>query len=195
MENPGETLKRIRIEKKLPLRIVAADLEIDKAILSKIERGERNATREQLLKLARYFSLNEDDLYVAWLSNKLIFGLGDDTLAAQALQVAEEKVAYAAFIKTDRIELLEKLKQEIKKYVGIKKAWIYGSFARGDDGPKSDVDIAIESEVNFSYFDLAEVQYNLEQMLSRKIDMGFIDSFKPYVFENVKNDLKLIYEK
>jgi hypothetical protein len=125
----------------------------------------------------------------------MIVEIGDDKLALKALQVAEEKVDYATFKKTNKIELLEKIKQEIKNFVGIKKAWIYGSFSRGDDGPKSDIDVAILAEENFSYFDLADVQYNLEQNLSKKVDVGFIDSFKPYIFENIKNDLELIYEK
>jgi len=46
----------------LPLRTVAAWLDIDQAILSKIEREQRNASREQVVKLAIYFKVKEDDL-------------------------------------------------------------------------------------------------------------------------------------
>jgi predicted nucleotidyltransferase len=77
----------------------------------------------------------------------------------------------------------------------MRTAWIYGSFSRGDDGPKSDVDVAIQADENFSYFDLAEVQNLLEQRINRKVDVGFIDSFKPYILEHVKLDLQLIYER
>jgi predicted nucleotidyltransferase len=77
----------------------------------------------------------------------------------------------------------------------IQKAWIYGSFARGDDGPKSDIDIAFQSDDQFSYFDLAEIQYNLEKVVNRKVDVGFIETFKPDIFEHVQPDLKLIYER
>ncbi len=62
-------------------------------------------------------------------------------------------------------------------------------------GPHSDIDIAIKTEENFSYFDLAEIQHKLENLLKRKVDIGFIDSFKPYIFKNLKKDLKLIYER
>ena len=180
---------------ELPLRTVAAFLDIDQAILSKIERGQRNANREQVVKLAAYFTVKESDLLIAWLSDKLVNEVADETLALQALQVAEEKIAYTAFLKVDRKKLLRQLKKGVTKFPKIQMAWIYGSFSREDDGPQSDIDIAIKAEEDFSYFDLAEIQYHLESVLKRKIDIGFIDSFKPYIFENLKNDLKLIYER
>jgi predicted nucleotidyltransferase len=85
-------------------------------------------------------------------------------------------------------------KKKFKKFPQIEKAWIYGSFAREDDGPKSDVDIALQTNATVTYFDLAEIQQQLENSINRKVDVGFIDSFKPYIFEHVKPDLKLIYE-
>jgi HTH-type transcriptional regulator, competence development regulator len=94
MDNLGETIRKLRDEKELPLRTVAAFLDIDQAILSKIERGQRNATREQVVKLAEYFKIEESDLLVSWLSDKLVYEVADEQLALKALQVAEEKVKY-----------------------------------------------------------------------------------------------------
>jgi transcriptional regulator with XRE-family HTH domain len=94
MDNLGETIRKLREEKELPLRTVAAYLDIDQAILSKIERGQRNATREQVLKLAEYFKIKESDLLIAWLSDKLVYEVADEQVALRALQVAEEKVKY-----------------------------------------------------------------------------------------------------
>jgi len=54
MRNLGETIRELREDKELPLRTVAAFLDIDQAILSKIERGQRKPTREQVLTLAGY---------------------------------------------------------------------------------------------------------------------------------------------
>ena len=163
--------------------------------MSKIERGHRKPTREQVVKLAEYFKVKENDLLVAWLSDKLVYEVEYEDLALKALQVAEEKIAYTAFKKINRNEVLKKIRNGIKKFPQIEKAWIYGSLAREDDGPKSDVDIALQTGVSFTYFDLAEVQHQLENSISRKVDVGFIDSFKPYIFEHVKPDLKLIYER
>jgi predicted nucleotidyltransferase len=195
MESLGDIIRKLRESKELPLRTVAAFLDIDQAILSKIERGHRKPTREQVVKLAEYFKVKENDLLVAWLSDKLVYEVEYEDLALKALQVAEEKIAYTAFKKIDRNEVLKKIRKGIKKFPQIEKAWIYGSFAREDDGPKSDVDIALQTGVSFTYFDLAEVQHQLENSISRKVDVGFIDSFKPYIFEHVKPDLKLIYER
>ncbi len=94
MDNLGETIRKLREEKVLPLRTVAAYLDIDQAILSKVERGQRNATREQVIKLAEYFKVKESDLLVSWLSDKLVYEVADEQVAMKALQVAEEKVKY-----------------------------------------------------------------------------------------------------
>ena len=195
MDSFGDNIRKLRENKELPLRTVAAFLGIDQAILSKIERGQRKPTREQVVKLAKYFKVKENDLLVAWLSDKLVYEVEDEEMALKALQVAEEKVAYTAFKKIDRRDTLKKLKNGLKKFPLIEKAWIYGSFAREDDGPKSDVDIALQTNDTFTYFDLAEVQHQLENSINRKIDVGFMDSFKPYILEHVKPDLKLIYER
>jgi len=133
-------------------------------------------------------------LLVAWLSDKLVYEIADEKIALKALQEAEEKLAYKAFKMRDRDSIIEKIKSKMKEYP-IEKAWIYGSFSRNDDTPKSDIDIAIKAKKSFSYFDLAGLQYELEQQIKVKMDVGFIDSFKPYIYENIIDDLKLIYEK
>lgn len=195
MDKLGETLRKLREEKKLPLRTVAAYLNIDQAILSKIERGQRNASRNQVVKLATFFKAEEEHLLVQWLSDKLVYEVEDEDIALKALELAEAKITYKTFIKTDRNEILVKLKKVLTQFDQIEKAWIYGSFSRHEDGPKSDIDIAVQTNNSFSYFDLAEVQFRAEGLVNRKVDIGFIDSFKPYIFEHVKADLKLIYEK
>jgi transcriptional regulator with XRE-family HTH domain len=94
MDSLGETIRKRREDKELPLRTVAAYLDIDQAILSKIERGQRNASREQVVKLARFFKIDETDLLVSWLSDKLVYEVANEDVALKALKVAEEKVKY-----------------------------------------------------------------------------------------------------
>ena len=94
MDNLGETIRKLREEKELPLRTVAAFLDIDQAILSKIERGQRNASRELIVKLAAFFNVNESELLVSWLSDKLVYEVADEEVALKALQLAEEKIKY-----------------------------------------------------------------------------------------------------
>ena len=93
-ETIGGKLRHIREEKKLPLRKVAALLDIDVAILSKMERGERRITKEVVLKLANIYDYNADDLLVSFLSDKILYEIQDEDLGIEALKVAEEKAKY-----------------------------------------------------------------------------------------------------
>jgi len=94
MDSLGDTIRKLREKKELPLRIVAAYLDIDQAILSRIERGQRKPSREQVVKLAEYFKVDENGLLIAWLSDKLVYEVADEQIALKALQVAEEKIKY-----------------------------------------------------------------------------------------------------
>ena len=76
------------------LRQVAAKLDIDTAILSKIERSERKATKEQIIKLAKILDLKEEDLLVQYLSEKILYEIRDEELGQKALKVAERKMKY-----------------------------------------------------------------------------------------------------
>lgn len=90
----GEQLRHLREEKELPLRKVAALLDIDIAILSKMERGERRITKDIVLKLAEIYSYNADELLVSFLSDKILYEIRDEDLGIKALKVAEERVRY-----------------------------------------------------------------------------------------------------
>jgi HTH-type transcriptional regulator, competence development regulator len=94
MDSLGSKVKQLREKQELPLRTVAAYLDIDQAILSKIEHGHRKATREQVLQLAKYFSADEKELLVIWLSDKVAHELKDEDLSKQALKAAGKKVDY-----------------------------------------------------------------------------------------------------
>ena len=94
MNSIGETIRNLRLDKQLPLRTVAAYLDIDQAILSRIERGERKATREHIVKLAQYFNVPENNLLITWLSDKVVYEIADESVAFEVLKVAEEKVKY-----------------------------------------------------------------------------------------------------
>jgi transcriptional regulator with XRE-family HTH domain len=93
-ETIGEKLRNIREEKELPLRKVAALLDIDVAILSKMERGERRITKEVVLKLADIYDYNADELLVSFLSDKILYEIQDEDLGIEALKVAEERAKY-----------------------------------------------------------------------------------------------------
>lgn len=94
METFGEIIKLAREQKELLLRHVAAVMDIDQAIISKFERGERKPTKEQVIKFSKFYHLNEEKLLVAWLSDKVAYEILDEDFAEKALKVAEKKVKY-----------------------------------------------------------------------------------------------------
>jgi transcriptional regulator with XRE-family HTH domain len=62
--------------------------------MSRIERGQRKASREHIIKLAGYFNVDENELLIAWLSDKIVYEVAEENVAFEALKVAEEKVKY-----------------------------------------------------------------------------------------------------
>ena len=90
----SEILKSAREERKIILRKVAAELDIDQSLISKFEKGERKPTKEQLIKLADFYSLPKQDLLINWFADKILYELKDVDYANDILIVAEEKIKY-----------------------------------------------------------------------------------------------------
>ena len=101
-EKLGKKLRRLREEHKLPLRKVAALLDIDVAILSKMERGERKLNKEVVLKLAEIYHHDPDELVIMYLSEKILYEIGDEELALKGLLAAEEEVRYRSRFRRGR---------------------------------------------------------------------------------------------
>jgi len=97
----GDYIREIREINNLPLRKVAAFLDVDTSVLSKIERGERQATKDNVLKIAEYFSLNKDELLKDFLGENIAKLLYRENNIADILKTAEEKVEY---IKTNELK-------------------------------------------------------------------------------------------
>lgn len=94
MRTTGEIIRDQREKKGLLLRHVSSQLDIDTAILSKIERGERKATKQQIIKLAEILEINKETLLVQYLSEKILYEIKDEEFGFQALKVAEKKIKY-----------------------------------------------------------------------------------------------------
>ncbi len=197
MEKFGELIRSLREKEGYPLRKVAAFLDIDQAILSKIERGQRKPNRKQVLKLAEFFNYDKKELLVSYLSDRVIYEIGDDEYAKEVLKVAEQKLEYRKTQIPDRKETVKKIANKLSQFSKIGRAWVFGSFARNEEDFNSDIDLMIEvpDRTNFSLFDLADIQYQLEDIIRRKIDVVMKNAVKPEIMERIKPDLTLIYER
>lgn len=94
METVGQIIRARRVTLGLLLRQVASYVDIDQAILSKIERNERKPTKDNILKLAEILKLDKEDLFVQFMSDKIAYEIADEDCANKVLKVAEQKVKY-----------------------------------------------------------------------------------------------------
>jgi predicted nucleotidyltransferase len=96
-----------------------------------------------------------------------------------------------------RSKEIEKKLAEICQKNGIVFMAIFGSFARGEQKKKSDIDIAIEFEKGSqkSLLDLVRIENELRKVFKRKVDLGIFSSLNPYIMEDVKKEMRIIYEK
>jgi len=92
----------------------------------------------------------------------------------------------------------QKVKRQITptlKAHAIKKAAVFGSFAKGEMKKNSDIDILIEFMGEKSLFDLIDLKFKLEDILKRKVDVLTYNSLHPLLKDIILNEQKIIYEK
>ncbi len=88
----GKRIKELREEKGMVQRQLAAALEIDSPMYSKIERSERRAKREQVIELARIFEIDVDELLTLWLAGQIYEIIKDEKVAKATLSFVEMKL-------------------------------------------------------------------------------------------------------
>lgn len=106
-------LKHAREKLNLKIREVSQLTEIDQALISKFESGNRKPTREQVMKLAKVLEIDLETLMVAWLKEKILYEIGDDEFAIKAMQVAEQEIRYQRTSKKKLSTSLQKMLNEI----------------------------------------------------------------------------------
>ena len=94
-------------------------------------------------------------------------------------------------------EVMTKKIAEYFKTQPVLKAWIFGSYARGEERPDSDVDILFVPDMSqkFSLFTLGEMYMDLKDILNREVDLIPEDSLLPFAKKSAENDKILIYER
>lgn len=89
----ADKIKQLREQKNLLQRQMSAALEIDSGLYSKIERGDRRAKREQVLKLAEILSADKDELLTLWLADQLNqVADNEKSVAAEAFKIAQQQI-------------------------------------------------------------------------------------------------------
>lgn len=90
----GEQIRSLREEQNLSLREVSTQIGIDTSLLGKIERDERQPTKEQIKHIADFYKFDEKELIRENLSDQLAYKIIEADADIDILKVAEQKIEY-----------------------------------------------------------------------------------------------------
>lgn len=76
---------------------------------------------------------------------------------------------------------------------GARRAALFGSRARGEAGPGSDVDVLVEFSERKSLLELARIERELSEALGARVELLTEKSVSPYLIEGIKREAKVIY--
>ena len=89
----------------------------------------------------------------------------------------------------DVIRIIRKHRKEFTHIYGVKSLALFGSVARNEATPSSDVDMLVEFSRPVGLFGLFALQDRLEELLGCQVDLGTPDSLKPRLRQSVMNEL------
>ena len=96
----------------------------------------------------------------------------------------------ATILNFDRIMMiLNEHKEELKEKFGIREIGIFGSFARGEQREKSDVDVLVEFEKPIDFFTYLDLKDEIERLLGKKLDLVMKKTLKPKIGERILQEV------
>jgi transcriptional regulator with XRE-family HTH domain len=97
MPSFGVNIRTLRLQQNVPLRVVAAAVEIDSTLLSRFELGDRFPTDEQIKRFAVYFQQPVDEFTAQVIADRILNSYGHDAVMLKAANIVKERIAeYAA---------------------------------------------------------------------------------------------------
>lgn len=92
---------------------------------------------------------------------------------------------------------LDKFKKQLNKICqqnGVKMLAVFGSVARGEDTPESDVDLLIKLKKPVGLIEFIRLEDKFVEVFGRKVDLATEESLHPLIRQNVLSDLRVLYE-
>ena len=190
-------LQDLRKESGKTLREVAAYLEIDQAILSKMENGKRPVTKDALIQLAKLYEKDIQELHRVFLVEKLYKQLENEDDALSILKLLEKQVVYKTKHDSEKEQIKKTVETYFTKQDVVQEVSLFGSFVRKEQTAKSDIDLLIQfvAKKKISMFDVLKMQHDLEELLNRKIDLIEEGQLKPSAAMNVIREKEVVYVK
>ena len=96
--------------------------------------------------------------------------------------------------------MIEELAFDVNKLIelcrqnGVIRIALFGSVARGEADPHSDIDLVVEFSKPISLLEFTALERQLSEALGRKVDLLTEAAISPYLREKIKRDLRVIYE-
>ncbi|MEN6618288.1 MAG: helix-turn-helix transcriptional regulator [Rikenellaceae bacterium] len=88
----GDKIRELREQNNILLRQLAAQLDMDTAMLSKMERGDRFFRKEDIIQLSRIFNQSEEELLTLWLVDKILKTIDEEEYKEPALKLALKSI-------------------------------------------------------------------------------------------------------
>ena len=158
MSTLGLKLRELREQAGLSLRKAAMQTDIDVAILSKMERGERKFSKELVLKLAELYKANSDKLIIDYLSERVLYELEEDNLTKNFEYAVLTNEIYQAWSGMKA--------SEYKNFKGIRKESLRDNM--------TDIEVALTDLGEIATRELAKKHrpYGLEENKKQKLQWG-----------------------
>lgn len=92
------------------------------------------------------------------------------------------------------LELLKKNREVLQREFGVRRIGVFGSYARGEESAKSDIDLIVEFETGKKTFDnFMNLAFYLEQLFGKKVDLLTPEGISPYIRPFIERET--VYEK
>ena len=143
-------------------------------------------------------SLRDSDAESTFRKAFDVFPINQNRMARYAARrgVSAELNACLATLNTDRINMFEKVRRYLST-IPVEKAWVFGSFSRGEETPESDLDLLVtyEDKRGLSLLTIIHWQLDIEKLIGRDVDLIEDGSLRPFAIPSANHDKYLIYEK
>lgn len=85
--------------------------------------------------------------------------------------------------------LLSKHRKELEAKYKVKNIGVFGSFVRGEQKRKSDIDILVEFKETVDFFEFLDLEEHLERLLGIKVDLVTKRALKPLIKDRILNEV------
>lgn len=98
---------------------------------------------------------------------------------------------------SSRVDLFTKIQKYFSISCSVNKAWVFGSFARREETPESDIDLLVDYDplAKVSLLDIIRQKLDLERITGRQVDLVERGFLKPFAAPSAERDKYLIYER